>query len=55
MAFDRLFHDITQKLGAAMTSPEGCSVCDFREVLPNGGGIGLFIRSSGLSGPFFGK
>jgi hypothetical protein len=53
MAFDCLFHDMAEKLGAPMTSLESSAFCNFREVLPDGGGIGLLLRSSGLTWTFF--
>ncbi|MFZ0275075.1 MAG: hypothetical protein WAL34_24795 [Acidobacteriaceae bacterium] len=54
MAFDCLLHDIAEKLGAAMASLEGSPFRNFREVFAEGGSIGLFFWSSGLSWPFFG-
>ena len=55
MAFDCLFHDIPQKLGAAMTSSESGSLYNFPEVLADGDGVSPSLCGSGLSWPFFAR
>ena len=55
MAVDRLFDDITEELGAAMTSFERGPFRNFREVPPDGRSISFFVCSSSLSWPIFGR